>query len=82
MDVGRRVAELRAERRTTQEQLAEAMGMETRDLQRIEQGRVNFTMRTLARIAGALGCTPLDILVPPGLGDAGPGRRRRTDGAM
>jgi len=77
VEVGRRVAELRAARALTQEQLAEAMGLDTRELQRIEQGRVNFTMRTLARLAAALGCPPLELLRPTEAPDAGPGRRRR-----
>lgn len=61
----------------TQEEAAEAMGMEARDFQRIEQGVANFTMRRLAHLASALGVEPLELLREPGADDAKPGRRPR-----
>lgn len=53
--VGRRVAELRRSQRLTQEQLAERIGFSIGYLKRIERGRENLTVRSLAQIAEALG---------------------------
>lgn len=77
-DVGRRIAELRAARGWTQEQMAEALDVNLPYLQRIEGGRENLTVRSLARLAhilgvrvGALFEAPADRTV------RGPGRPRR-----
>lgn len=53
-DVGRRIAELRAERELTQEALADRLGMAPKYFQRIERGVQNLTLRTLARLGEAL----------------------------
>ena len=55
-DVGRRVAEIRAARGLTQEQLAEVIGIAVTHLQKIETGRLNLTVRTLVTLANALRC--------------------------
>ncbi len=54
-DVGRRIAELRADMGLTQEQLAERLRMATNNLQRIELGAQNLTIRTLVRFSKVLG---------------------------
>ena len=64
-DIGRKVAELRAARGLTQEQLAEQAGIDPTYLQRIEGGRLNLTVRTLVLVAAALGCAPKDLFEPP-----------------
>jgi transcriptional regulator with XRE-family HTH domain len=64
LDVGRRIGELRRDRGWTQEKAAERMKLEVRDLQRIEAG-VNVTLRTLVRLANALGVRTRSLLDPP-----------------
>ncbi|HXX68096.1 MAG TPA: helix-turn-helix transcriptional regulator [Polyangiaceae bacterium] len=54
-DVGRRVAELRRARGWTQEAFAERIGLQANNLQRIELGMQNLTVRSLVRLANGLG---------------------------
>jgi transcriptional regulator with XRE-family HTH domain len=63
-DLGRRVREARTGRGWTQEVAAERLGIDVRELQRIEAGRVNLTLHTLLRLARALG-TPIRALFDP-----------------
>ena len=53
-DLGHRMREVRVERDWTQEVAAERLGVGVRELQRIEAGHVNLTLRSLVRIAKAL----------------------------
>jgi transcriptional regulator with XRE-family HTH domain len=46
----------------TQEDVAEALGIVPRQYQKIEAGEVNLTLRSLARVAAALGLQPRDLL--------------------
>lgn len=62
--VTRRIAEVRRSRGLTQDQVAEAMGTATRNVQRLEAGQ-NLTLHTLSRIATALGVSPSDLLAGP-----------------
>jgi transcriptional regulator with XRE-family HTH domain len=62
--VTRRIAEVRRSRGLTQDQLAEAMGTATRNVQRLEAGQ-NLTLHTLSRIASALGVSPSELLAGP-----------------
>jgi transcriptional regulator with XRE-family HTH domain len=64
-DVGRRVAELRADLGLTQEALAERLRMDPNNLQRIELGRQNLTIRTLVRVSGCLGVPVRDLFDAP-----------------
>lgn len=73
-DLGHRMRELRIERGWTQEVAAERLGVGVRELQRIEAGRVNLTLRSLVRIARAL-AVPLRSLF-----DAPETRATRTVG--
>lgn len=63
--VGRRVAELRARSGLTQEALATALGIATKNLQRIEGGSQNLTLASLDALAACLGVDPRDLLTPP-----------------
>lgn len=54
------IRRLRKARGMTGEGLAEALGIAPQNLRRIEAGQQNLTLRTLARIADALG---LDVRV-------------------
>ena len=73
-DVGRRVAELRIGLGLTQEELAEQLDVPPRYVQRVEAGRVNFTLRSLQRWAEVLGVKVAKLLVKPRLRAPGPGR--------
>lgn len=53
-DVGRVVAELRAERGLTKADFAEALGIAAKHLQKIELGQLNMTIRTLTKLAHQL----------------------------
>lgn len=63
-DVGRRVRELRVDRGWTQEDAVERLGVDVRELQRIEAGKVNLTLASLVRLARGLG-TPVRALFDP-----------------
>ncbi len=49
----------------TQEVAAERLGIDVRELQRIEAGRVNLTLHSLLRLARALGTSVRDLFDPP-----------------
>ena len=55
LDVGRRVAELRAQQGLTQEKLAERLRKSVRYLQDVEAGRENLTIQSMAKIARKIG---------------------------
>jgi hypothetical protein len=74
--VGRRVAELRAASGLTQEALATALGIATKNLQRLEGGTQNLTLVSLAGVARQLGVDVLDLLRAPT--DSPPRRAART----
>jgi transcriptional regulator with XRE-family HTH domain len=77
-DVGRRIAELRAARGWTQEELAVRLRMTVRRVRRYEAGG-NLTLRTLERVAKALAVTPRALLDPPLSRERrGPGRPRKA----
>lgn len=52
-------------KRITQERLSEMIGLNIRNLQKIEAGETNVLMTTVVRIRKALGC-PADKLLPKG----------------
>jgi transcriptional regulator with XRE-family HTH domain len=64
-DVGRRIAELRADHGLTQEQFAEALRRSKGQVQRIEHGELNLTIRSLLLLADSLGVTVADLFAPP-----------------
>jgi len=71
---GERLRELRTERGLTQEQLAEAAGVDRNYIGQIERGERNVALVNIVRIAGALSIKPGDLLTPF---EAGNGSRRR-----
>ena len=60
--VGRNVRQLRHERGLTQEQLAFEAKLDLTYVGGIERGRRNLSLMVLARLAGALGAGPSDLL--------------------
>jgi transcriptional regulator with XRE-family HTH domain len=74
LNVGRRVAELRIARKLTQEELAERAEVSARYIQRIERGRENLTLVTVANLAKALGVEVVSLLRKAKVGPAKPGR--------
>ena len=63
--VGRRVAELRRVQGRTQRELSEVLGVSVQYVQRIEQGRENLTLRSLAELAIALDAPASALLLAP-----------------
>ena len=64
-DLGRRVSELRRAKTLTQAQLAETMGVSTNYLARVEGGRENLTIDSLAKLADVLAIPVLHLFLPP-----------------
>jgi UDP-N-acetylglucosamine 1-carboxyvinyltransferase len=60
--VARRIAAARRSRGLTQDALAEALGIATRNLQRMEGGGQNLTLETIERVAEALGADAETLL--------------------
>lgn len=63
--IGRRIAEVRRERGWSQSELAAELGIALQNVQRMEQGRQNFTVRTIVSVARTLGCAPRDLWEEP-----------------
>lgn len=59
--IGMRISELRKERGMTQEELAEASGVDRTNISKIESGVYNVSMAILAKIATVLECT-VDVI--------------------
>jgi transcriptional regulator with XRE-family HTH domain len=62
--LGTNLLRLREARRWNQDETAARCGMNQQNYQRIEAGRVNVTMSTLTRLAGALEIDIADLLGP------------------
>jgi transcriptional regulator with XRE-family HTH domain len=76
-DVGRRVAELRAQKGLTQQALAEELGLSWKYLQQVELGLENLTLKSLVRLSNALGVTPPELFSAPVSRKRRPGRPRK-----
>lgn len=77
-NIGLRVVEIRRDRDLTQEDLAERLRMDPRELRRIEAGG-NITIHTLAKIARALDVAVADLFASPSkLTKRRPGRPKKT----
>ena len=63
---GENVRRLRQLRGISQEELAYAVGTTAAALSRVENGRANFTVRTLIKVAVALGADPVGMLTDRG----------------
>ena len=59
---GHNVARIRKMRRLTQAQLAEILNVEPDYIGRIERGKENLTLRSLARLSEALGVDPSTLV--------------------
>ncbi len=59
---GSRVREVRISRGLSQEKLAFEIGMDLTSVNEIERGKRNPTLRTIVKIAQALGLRPADLL--------------------
>lgn len=77
-DVGRKVAELRAERGLTQEQLAEQADVSARYVQSIEGGTENLTLETIAKLANLLKVPVIKLFEAPVTKKPRPGRPKKT----
>ena len=77
-DIGRRLAELRAERGWTQEQFAERLGVSAGYLGRLERGTQSFTVHRLVWLANHLGVRAVDLFTPPISRVVRPGRPKRA----
>lgn len=60
----RRIADARLSKGLTQEALAHKIGIATTNYQRLEGGKQNLTLRTLARLGTALDIDPGELLTP------------------
>ena len=67
--IGRRIAALRKEKGLTQAQLAERLAIAQKNVHRLESGTQNLTLRTIAKIADAIGVQIDDVLAPRGSPD-------------
>ncbi|MFP2924144.1 helix-turn-helix domain-containing protein [Pyxidicoccus sp. 3LG] len=63
-NVGRRVAELRAELGQTQEEFSAQVGIGLKYLQRIEAGRENLTIESLVKLANHLNARVTALFEP------------------
>lgn len=64
-DVGRKIAEFRRAYGLTQEAAAERLGIPLKNYQRIERGLRNLTIKTLVRVAAAVGTRAANLFEPP-----------------
>lgn len=64
-DVGRRVAELRRKQGLTQAEIAEVVDVTVAYFARIEGGRENLTIESLAKLAGALSVRVSELFRAP-----------------
>lgn len=79
-DVGRRIAELRADLGLTQDKFAEALGVSGVYVRRVEIGQENLTLRSLTRFAATLGVRTVDLLAVPKSREVRLGRPPRRTG--
>jgi len=77
-NVGRRIAEIRAARGLTQEQLAESLDVGVRYIQAAEAGRQNLTLKTVALFAAELKAPASALFEPPSTRAPRPGRPQRN----
>jgi len=76
-NVGRRIAEIRAARGLTQEQLAERLDVGVRYIQTVEAGSQNITLKTLVLFAAELRAQAISFFEPPSTKAPRPGRPAR-----
>jgi transcriptional regulator with XRE-family HTH domain len=64
--VAQRIKALRTARGLTQDAVAEALGIASKNVQRLEGGKQNLTLKTLAHIADVLNVEPYELLSSSG----------------
>jgi transcriptional regulator with XRE-family HTH domain len=64
--VAQRIKALRVARGLTQDAVAEALGIASKNVQRLESGRQNLTLKTLAHVADVLDVEPYELLTSAG----------------
>lgn len=62
---GANIRAYRLERKVTQEDLAEALGVHRTYMGGVERGERNLTLRSLERLASRMGVDPVTLLIPP-----------------
>ncbi len=77
-DIGRRLAELRADRGWTQEQFAVRLGVTAGYVGRLERGTQSFTVHRLVWLANNLGVRAADLFAAPRSRVVRPGRPKRA----
>jgi len=75
--VGRRIGELREAAGLTQAQVAEELDMTVSNYQRIEHGLQNLSIKTMVRVAAALGVPAAKLLTATSTRRRGRGRPKR-----
>ncbi len=76
--LGANVRRLRIARGASQEQLAEAIGMDLRFLQRVETGLLNLRLKSIVRLAEQLDVTPGALLRKTKIPERKRGRPRKN----
>ena len=64
-DIGLRILRRRQELGLTQKDLAQAVGMQAANIGQMEHGERNLTIRTLCKLADALGITLAELTAGP-----------------
>lgn len=62
---GKNLLTLRNAAGISQRELAASCGIEYADISRMEHGKINVTLNTVAKLAEALKCTPTDLIKIP-----------------
>ena len=59
--VGKRIKEIRFEKKISQQELADLCGMEPGNMSRLEAGRANATLSTIEIVSKNLGVEPFEL---------------------
>lgn len=59
--VGKRIKEIRVEKKITQQELADLCGIEPSNMSRLEAGRANATLSTIEIVSKNLGVEPFEL---------------------
>ncbi|MFK7113794.1 helix-turn-helix transcriptional regulator [Flavobacterium oreochromis] len=59
--VGKRIKEIRVEKRISQQELADLCGIEPSNMSRLEAGRANATLSTIELVSKNLGVEPFEL---------------------
>ncbi|MDV3578328.1 transcriptional regulator [Elizabethkingia anophelis] len=60
-DLGKRIAEYRAKNNQTLDDIEFITGIDSSDLSKYEQGKINLTIRTLLKLCQALNISPREL---------------------